>query len=188
MGTTQRLLLTMALLFIGYSTYAQSALNLKVGLIERSFRDEADLRHCGMNFGLDAIIEDSRFLFMPGLHYQRYSIAGQQVQESKFSKSESLHQISLPVSMGTWLMADRWAKFRVYGGGHINFIVGVDENDLGINLDRVTTVHPGWQVGGQVMLWKVTADIRYYRDYRKIINVRENSAVAGWEFLVGIAL
>ena len=188
MGIFQRLLMMPAWLFIMDGLHAQSAINIKMGLLDRKFDDETSLIHYGQSYGLDAIIEDSRILFMPGLHYQQYSIVGSESRGGFFTHRDNIHQISLPVSLGTWLFADRWIKLRVYGGGHVNFIVGVDSNPAGINLDRVTTVHPGWQAGGQLMLWRFTADVRYYRDYRKVINVREESLLKGWEFLIGIAL
>jgi len=185
------MLLILAMLALNVSGFAQSAINPKVGIINREFTDEADsgnmLVHFGQSYGFDMIVEDTRFMFMPGLHYQTYGIIGNDSRGSLFEKRESIHQISLPVSFGTSILASPWSKLRVYGGGHINFIVGVDKNDAGINIDRVTLVHPGWQVGAQVMLWKITADVRYYRDYRKVINVREDSTQRGWEFLVGIA-
>lgn len=188
MRTLQRLLLMMVMLFILNGIYAQSAINVKIGLIDRKFDDENTLVHYGSSFGIDAIIEDSRILFMPGLHYQQYDIYGAESRGALFSHSDNIHQISLPVSIGTWLFADRWIKLRAYAGGHVNFIVGVDSNSAELNLDRVTTVHPGWQAGGQLMLWRLTIDARYYRDYRKVINVREDSLLKGWEFLIGIAL
>lgn len=187
MGTEQRLLVMIALLYTCFSTHAQSAINLKVGIIDRNFSDESGLTHCGQSYGIDAIIEDSRVMFMPGLHYQQYAIVGAEERSGVFANQQNIHQISLPISIGTWVLADRWGKIRVYGGGHINFIVGVDDNHFGVNLDRVSTVHPGWQLGGQVQVWKFTADIRYYRDYGNVINVREESKVAGFEFLVGVA-
>jgi hypothetical protein len=161
MKTLQRLLLMNALLFVTCSVYAQSAINIKGGLIDRKFDDESkDLMHCGQSIGLDAIIEDSRFLFMPGLHYQRYGVIGSESRGGLLDRQKSIHQISLPISIGTWLFADKHIKIRAYGGAHVNFIVGVDSNNAGINLDRVKTVHPGWQAGGQVMVWRLTADVR----------------------------
>jgi hypothetical protein len=183
------LLIGMALLCVNVG--AQSAINLKVGVIGRQFQDELDSGstrvHYGKSIGLDAIVEDSWVLFMPGLHYQNYAIVGAEKGSGFFEKSDNFHQISLPVNLGTRFGIDRALKVRVYGGGHINFIVGVDSNSTGVNLDRVQTVHPGWQAGAQVMVWRLTADFRYYRDYRHLINVRPDSEVKGWEFLVGIA-
>lgn len=187
MKTLQRLLLMTALLCILHGVYAQSAINLKAGFLSRTFQDETDLVHCGQSIGLDAIVEDSRFLLMPGLHYQRYAILGSESRSSMFGNRENIHQISFPVSMGTWIVRDKWMKLRLYGGGHVNFIVGVDKNNAGINLDRVSTVHPGWQVGGQFMVWRLTADVRYGKDYGNVIKARPDSEGAGWEFLVGIA-
>ena len=188
----QQFLLFVVTIAISGSVFAQSAINIKVGMISRQFTDEMNsgstLLHYGQSYGFDAIVEDSRLLFMPGLHYQNYGISGEDARGSLFEKRESIHQISLPMNLGTWFAANRWAKLRIYGGGHINFIVGVDQNDSGINLDRVTTVHPGWQGGAQIMLWRITADVRYYRDYRKVINAREESTQRGWEILVGFAL
>lgn len=186
------MLLILATLTLQVSAFAQSAINPKLGIINRVFTDQADsgnmLIHFGQSYGFDMIVEDTRFLFMPGLHYQTYGITGSDARGSLIEKRKNIHQISLPVSFGTSLLASPWSKLRVYGGGHINFIVGVDKNDTDVNIDRVTLVHPGWQAGAQVMLWKITADVRYYRDYRKVINVREDSTQRGWEFLIGIAL
>jgi hypothetical protein len=188
MKTLQRLLLMGALLFVMGSAYAQSAINIKAGLIDRKFSDESkDMMHCGQSIGLDAIIEDSRFLFMPGLHYQRYSVIGSESRGGILERQESIHQFSLPLSIGTWVFADKYVKVRAYGGAHVNFIVGVDSNTAGINLDRVRTVHPGWQVGGQLMVWRLTADVRYGRDYGDVINFRDNSQTRGWDFLIGFA-
>ena len=178
------------LLLVG-SGLAQSAINLKAGILNRQFTDEVDsgssLVHYGMNYGFDYIVDDSWVLFMPGLHYQRYDMDARDSRGSLFAKREHIHQISLPLSLGATFFKSPWSKIRAYGGGHVNFIVGVDKNDNELNLDRVTTVHPGWQLGAQVMLWRFTADFRYYRDYRKVINVRENSELKGWEFLIGVA-
>ena len=188
MGTLRYLLVMSTAVFVVSGLTAQSAVNVKVGVIDRKFKDESSLIHCGISYGVDVIIEDSRFLFMPGLHYQQYDIYGTESRSNIFSRSDDFHQMSLPLSFGTWLFADRWIKVRAYAGGHINFIVGVDSNSAQVNLDRVTAVHPGWQIGGQLMLWRITFDARYYHDYRNVINVRKDSTVRGWEFLIGIAL
>ncbi len=188
MTSTQRLLLTVALVCSMHYINGQSAINFKVGVIDRKFGDESNLIHNGQSAGLDVIVEDSRLLFMPGFHYQRYEIVGSGSHDGVFDNRNNIHQISVPMSLGTWIAADKWFKIRAYGGGHMNFIVGVDKNTAGLNLDRVQTVHPGWQVGGQLMFWKLTADVRYYRDYRNVIISREHSTVGGWEFLLGLAL
>jgi hypothetical protein len=187
----QLVLCVMAMLCIMANSIGQSALNVKAGILNRQFTDELDsgssLVHYGLNYGFDFIVDDSWVLFMPGLHYQRYDIDASDSRGSIFRKREHIHQISLPLSLGATVLRSPVSNFRVYGGGHVNFIVGVDKNDNEINLDRVTTVHPGWQAGAQVMLWRFTADLRYYRDYRKVINVRENSELKGWELLIGFA-
>jgi len=183
----QRLLPAMVFLFSCMGAECQSALNVKLGLIDRVLNDESGLTHYGFNIGLDAIVEDTRFLFVPGFHYQRYAVIGSDSRSRTFQRQASIHQISLPVSAGTWILADQVVKVRVYGGIHFNFIVGVDSNNAGINLDRLTTFHPGWQAGVQLLLWRFTADVRYTKDYRKLIKARPESDVRGWEFLIGFA-
>ncbi|HLF64533.1 MAG TPA: hypothetical protein VI603_12305 [Saprospiraceae bacterium] len=182
------LLLGIALLTMSMSQNAQSAINIKTGLVNLRFADEDNGRHYGLSFGFDAIVEDSRFLFLPGLHYQQFDIQSTSARGKLFAGRKNFHQISLPLSMGTQIIRDRVVTLRMYVGGHLNFTIGIDENPFGVNTDKVSEVHPGFQGGLQLMLWRFTADIRYVQDFSNMIKIRDNSKLRGWEMLVGIAL
>lgn len=169
--------------------WGQSAVNLKAGLLYKQFADEprGHLHH-GQSIGLDVLVEDTRLLFMPGLHYQQIAVRSTLSRDGVYARRPHYHQIHLPVSLGTWLAAGQYAKFRVYGGGHLSFVAAVDNSTTGPTIDQVILVHPGWQAGLQVMLWRVTAEARYVYDYRPVITQRERSRMHGWEVFLGIAL
>ena len=151
----------MLLLFTAEVIFCQSAVDVNVGLITNSFADETGSRHYGNSIGFDVVVEDSPFLFMPGMHYQRYAIDGSSSRMGLSIKGPLIHQVSIPANIGTRLWSYRRMKWRIYGGGHLSFIVAVDNNDRGIHIDRINTVQPGWQAGTQLQLWKITADLRY---------------------------
>ena len=187
MQTLRLVLVYVCLLIAVTPQQAQSALNLKYGLLQLRFSDEQSSWHFGQSFGFDVLVEDSRLLFMPGLHYQQYTIA-QRASRNGSRNQDFYHQIQLPVNLGTWIFADRYFKLRVYGGGHLNFLIGVDKNSQGVTSDNTTAVHPGVQAGTQVMIWRFTFDVRYIHDFRKYILQRPESRLLGWEFLFGVAL
>ncbi len=177
-------------LFMGgaLSIQGQSAFNPKYGLLQYRFADENSGNHFGQSFGFDMVVEDSRVLFMPGMHYQQYSIHSRSSRGNPpVDLDRNFHLISVPVSLGAWIVGDRLIKLRLYGGGHLNFIIAVDKNNQGITADNVKAFHPGVQAGSQLMIWKMTVDIRYSHDFRNVINARAESELRGWELLVGIA-
>lgn len=181
-------MMTILILTATMPLHAQTAVNLKYGILNMRFADEHSARHYGQSFGFDVIVEDSRFLFMPGLHYQQYAIRGRNSQGRLFVDHDRFHQLNLPMSLGMWLAGDRLMKLRIYGGGHFNFLIGVDKNNQGVTIDNITAFQPGVQGGIQLMLWRITADLRYVHGFRNVIHARADSKLRGWEFLIGIAL
>ncbi len=169
----------------------QTALNIKYGILSMRLADDSTLngasgvRH-GRSFGLDAIVEDSRFLFMPGLHYQHYAVQRSDVRGGLFARRASIHHIHLPLNFGSWIAAGRHCRIRVFAGVHGNFLTAVDDNAQGLNTELVTRVQPGVQAGSQVRLWRITFDIRYSHDLRNVIHARPESRLRGWGLYAGV--
>lgn len=176
-------------LFVTSALFGQAAVNLKGGLLYKQFEGEPKGHlHYGQSIGLDVLVEDTRLLFMPGLHYQQFAIGHAAAREGLYHRLPHYHQLNVPVSFGTWFAGGRHMRMRIYGGGHLSFIVGVDDATGGPGIDQLTLVHPGWQGGAQVMLWRVTAEARYVRDYRQIITANPGTTMRGWEIYLGFAL
>lgn len=181
-------LVLFCILFLSPVVQSQSAINLKAGLLNYEFKDENG-RHHGQSIGLDAIVQDSRFLFMPGLHYQQYTVLGRTTRDGLIAQGDKIHQIHVPVNFGLRVLQDRVFTLRAFAGAHVSFLAGVDENTLGVTLDRVNEVQPGVQAGIQLMIWRITADVHYINDFRNVIPSHPyETKLRGWEFLIGIAL
>ncbi len=180
-------MLVLTLFTMAFSPQAQSAFNIKMGILNFRLADEQG-RHHGQSIGFDVLVQDSRLLFMPGLHYQQYMMQAKTSRDGILSQGDKTHQIQLPISIGALIVNDRLFKLRTYAGGHISFLVGVDENTAGLTVNHMKEVQPGIQGGIQLAVWRFTADLRYIHDFRNVISLREESKLRGWEILVGIAL
>ena len=170
---------------------SQTGLNIKTGLSIFQLKDAHGLSprliHFGHRYGFDARVEETRLVFLAGLHYERLALFGDE-EHSAFRDRMNLHEIVLPISLGFKLLDASIVSLRVYGGGNLNFVVTLDENPAGLNTDRVTNLIPGGQLGVQGQIGPLTLDIQHVFHGRHFILTREDSRFRGLVISLGAVL
>jgi hypothetical protein len=105
---------------------SQANINVKSGLETWSIQDEKSLtgqsRHLGQMIGFDVLIAKDKLLFVPGLHYHRFSILNEEKSFGlDFSNKHHFHYFTIPMTFGYKVLDESFLDVALLGGGEIYF-------------------------------------------------------------------
>ncbi|WKN42038.1 porin family protein [Tunicatimonas pelagia] len=153
------------------TTVAQVRVNPKIGLNASSLTTEnaeweEDGVRTGVNLGVDFRIGDdgeSWFFFQPGIHY--YSIGAQLINDANAERVDdvvAINSLKVPLNGGFYLTGtDGILAVRLNGGVVPTFMLGVEDNDLGLDRDDFRSFNLGLNAGIGIDLFFATLDIGY---------------------------
>lgn len=171
---------------------AQAKLNVKAGVAALRFHDEKEINdeiwHAEHRYGFDVIIHSYRWLFIPGFHYQRLSINGDEdaIGGEIFDHRANFHQIRIPGSVGYEILDYSTLRWSVYAGPHVNFMVAIDDNPGDLNFEQIHELSAGLHFGTQFSVSIITLDIFLDHGLTKIIKARSDSKARGAGLSVGL--
>ncbi len=151
--------------------YSQS-FHFRTAIANSVFTDEQQTtlktNHHGYNFGLDVVIEDEDGLLMPGIYYQKMSLAPVKRNWKKpFAQHSTIQTIKVPVQMGGYLLDTKKADLKIHAGVLVNFLAGVDINENVIK-DDLNTVRGGFIAGATFRVLFLTAHVNYEYGFSRI--------------------
>ena len=171
---------------------AQALFNPKIGAEMWSFKDEVNLdsgsHHSGQTVGFDVMITDSRFLFVPGIHYHHISVLNKKEGFTlKIDDENHIHYFSIPMTVGYRIFELPIVDLSALGGGEVFFFNDLDRNDLGLVDDDMYGV--SMTITGMLhttLFSFITADVKYRYGLLPIIRERPDSKMQGWTIQLGI--
>ena len=171
---------------------AQAGFNAKIGVETWSFKDEADntgqSKHPGQMIGFDVLIEDNRFLFVPGFQYHRISLLNEEHSFSfDVSEHHHAHYFMIPLTAGYKLTKDAFVNFSVLGGGEVVFFYDVDDNDLGLVSNSFYGVSTNLTAMLHAEIFSfLTAEVKYHYGLQPVLKMRDDSKMSGWTLAMGV--
>lgn len=171
---------------------AQAGFNAKIGVETWSLKDEADItgqsRHPGQMIGFDILIEDKRFLFVPGFQYHRISLLNEDHSFSfDVSEHHHVHYFMIPLTAGYKLTKDAIVNLSVLGGGEVVFFYDVDDNDLGLVSNSFYGVSTNLTAMVHAEIFSfLTAEVKYHYGLQPTLKARDDSKLRGWTLALGV--
>lgn len=138
-----------------------------------SFSDTA-VHKKGFHVGVDARIGPYGFYLSPGLHYYNIEIASNN-GFNFLSNGPKYHIIKGPLNIAYKMFITRKFKFRIKGGIDINYVLLIDNNDLGISFENVNDAYFGLNVGAGFDIKHFTFDVNYESGLTNSLTDVENS-------------
>lgn len=150
---------------------AQLRVNPKVGLNLSSLTTESadwneDGARVGFNAGVDFRVGDTDenwVFFQPGIHF--YSIGAQLINEANADRIDDvvgINSLKIPLNGGLYLTGtDGILAVRVNGGVIPTFLLGVEDNNLGLDRDDFQAFNFGLNAGLGIDLLVLTLDFGY---------------------------
>jgi hypothetical protein len=171
---------------------AQAGFNAKIGVETWSFKDEAEMsgtsKHPGQMLGFDILIEDNRFLFVPGFQYHRISLVNEDKSFSfDLSNHHHVHYFMIPLTAGYKLTKDAFVNLSVLGGGEVVFFYDVDDNDLGFENSNFYGVSTNLTAMLHAEVFSfLTAEVKYHYGLLPVLRTRDDSKLRGWTLAMGV--
>lgn len=171
---------------------AQAGFNAKIGVETWSFKDEIDntgqSKHPGQMIGFDVLIEDKRFLFVPGFQYHRISMLNEDHSFSlDLSDHHHAHYFMIPLTAGYKLTKDAFVNLSILGGGEVVFFYDVDDNDLGLVSNSFYGVSTNLTAMAHAEIFSfLTAEVKYHYGLQPTIKARDESKLRGWTLAMGV--
>ncbi|MGB3587769.1 MAG: hypothetical protein WBA23_14575, partial [Tunicatimonas sp.] len=120
----------------------------------------------GLNLGVDFRIGDdgdSWFFLQPGVHY--YSISAQLINDANAERIDdvvTINSLKVPLNGGVYLTGtDGVLAVRLNGGVVPTLMLGVEDNNLGLDGDDFSSFNLGLNAGIGIDLLFFTLDIGY---------------------------
>lgn len=176
-----KVIIVLAFLTTGLShpAIAQNGANFKAGLALvgninlNSFSDTA-MHKKAYHIGVDARIGPYGFYLSPGLHYYNVDIASSN-GFGYFSSQPKYHIIKGPLNIAYKMFITRKFKFRLKGGVDINYVLLIDDNELGIDYSSVNDAYFGMNLGIGFDISRFTIDFNYESGLTNSIKDDDNS-------------
>ncbi len=153
-------------------TIAQVRVNPKIGLNASSLTTEnADWEEDGVRVGLNVGVDfrigddgDNWFFFQPGVHY--YSIGAQLINDANSERIDdvvAINSLKIPLNGGFYLTGttDGILAVRVNGGIVPTFMLGVEDNNFGLDRDDFRSVNLGLNAGIGIDILFISLDFGY---------------------------
>lgn len=189
----RRIGLACMLYVLSYSVaQAQAGFNAKIGVETWSFKDEAEMtgqsQHPGQMIGFDVLIEDNRFLFVPGFQYHRISLVNEDQRFSfNFSEHHHVHYFMIPLTAGYKLTKDSFVNLSALAGGEVVFFYDVDENDLGLVSNSFYGISTNLTAILHAEIFSFfTVEVKYHYGLLPVLRTRDDSKLSGWTLAMGV--
>jgi hypothetical protein len=179
-------------IFIAHEGSSQTAFNLKTGAALWSIQDEVDSeghsQHSGQTIGFDVQIYDSRFMFVPGFHYQRISVLNQDDGLTyKFNDENHSHHFSIPITFGWRVLDLKVIDLSAMAGGEIFFFHSLDPNDIGLDEHQFHDLFTALSGAIHTELFSfLSAEIKYRHALNPLLKERPESKLRGWSLEIGL--
>jgi hypothetical protein len=179
-------------LFSAGVAHGQAGFNIKFGLETWSLKDEIDQsgvsKHPGQMIGFDVFVEDNRFLFVPGFHYHRISLANEDKSFSlDFDEAHHAHYFMIPLTIGYKVLEIPSIELAILGGAEVNFFYDIDDNDLALEDNMFYGVSTNLTGSLHVTFFSIlTTEVKYHYALQPILKIRDDSKLRGWTLAAGL--
>ncbi|MDX1683934.1 MAG: hypothetical protein R3275_01795 [Saprospiraceae bacterium] len=122
--------------------------------------------------------------FNPGLSYETYHLMTSE-EFNAFESEPMLHFAKAYVNLAYYLIHTRAFKMRLSGGGNLNYLASMDDNQHNISISRFNDATLG--VNGLVGFdfWVITLDVGYDRSLTDFFHEADDSTSQFWTLSAG---
>lgn len=174
---------------LAMSLFGQAGVNLKGGVGTLVTNDGNFTRSGGAHYGYRAaafarIGASDTWYFNPGLSYEAYNLMTSE-DFNAFDADPKLHFVKGYINIAFFLIRTKAFKMRLSGGGNINYLAALDDNDQNIKLEKFNDATLG--LNGLIGLdfWFITLDLGYEHNLTDFFHEVDGSKSRFWTVSAG---